>query len=202
MNSKEENSALSEEELLLEKWEKRLRETGVPLEVWGKGKAKILSYLTGEISRGSAVMYFDDEREIWIRKLKAVEVEVFFESPDGISYFLREDRQIFKDGRERRRGFTWVAEKVEGEEDFLSAAVRGVEQELSLVSPFASEPKHLKSKEFERESDSYPGLITEYSIGCFEVYITPEQFNSGGYVEEQEKLTTFFVWEKSTLENK
>lgn len=199
MNSKEKNSALSKE-VLLEEWEKKLRETGVPLDVWGKGKAKTLSYLMGEISRGSAVMYFDDERGIWIRKLKAVEVEVFYESPEGVTYFLKEDRQIFKDGRERRRGFTWVAEKLEVREDFLSTSARAVEEELHLTPPFAAGPRLLKFKEFERESDSYPGLVTEYSIGCFEVYLTPEQFNPEGYVEEQEELTTFFVWEEMVID--
>jgi len=193
---------LNEEGLLLEKWEKRLRETGVPLDLWGKGETKTLNHLVKEISRGVAVMCFDEEREIWVRKLRHVEVEVFYESSEGITYFLKEDRQVFKDGRVRKRGFSWVAEKVEGNEDCLSGAKRGLKEELGLLSPFASGPEHIGNKMFEQNSKSYPGLVTEYSIGCFEVYLKPEQFKPEGYVEEQEKLTTFFVWEKSTLENK
>lgn len=196
MNPKKEITALSEETLLLKEWEKRLGETGVPLDEWGKGEAKTLDYLVGEISRGSAIMCFDEEREIWVRELKAVEVRVFYDSPDGTTYILKEDRQVFKDGRVRKRGFSWVAEKIEENENGLIAAERAIREELDLLSPFVSGPKHIENEVFEQESRSYPGLVTEYSIGRFEVYLTPEQFVPEGYVEEQENLTTFFVWEK------
>ena len=196
MNSKKENSALSEEELLLEKWEKRLRETGVPLEMWGKGKAKTLSHLVGEISREAINIFFDEERGKWVREVKPVEVHVFYESSEGVTYFLREDGQIFKDGRERKRGFPWVGEKMEKGEDILSASIRAVKEELGLVPPFASGPGHFENKEIERSSGSYPGFISRHSVSCFEVYLTPEQFNPEGYVEEQEDKSTFFVWEE------
>ena len=195
MNYEKEVRVLSEE-VLLERWEEMLRGTGVPLELWGKGEAKTLSHLVGEISRGAINIFFDEEKGKWVREVKPVEVHVFYESPEGVTYFLREDRQIFKDCRERRRGCPWVGEKMEKGEDILSASIRALWEEVGLVPPFASGPNFTGNKEIERKSNSFPGLISRHSVSCFEVYITPEQFNPEGYVEEQEKLTTFFVWEE------
>ena len=141
-------------------------------------------------------MCFDEERGIWVRELKAIEVRVFHRSLDGNTYILKEDRQVFKDGRVRRRGFSWVAEKMEKDENSFMAAERAIKEELGLLSPFASWPEHIDNEVFEQKSRSYPGLMTEYSIDRFKVYLTPEQFVPEGYVEEQENLTTFFVWEE------
>ena len=196
MNPKKEITALSGETLLLKEWEKRLGETGVPLDEWGKGEAKTLNHLVKEIYREAINIFFDEERGKWMREAEPVEVHVFYESPEGVTYFLREDRQIFKDGRERRRDHPWIAEKMEKGEDSLSASIRGVWEEVGLVPPFASGPNFTGNKEIERESCSYPGIISKHSVSCFEVFLTPEQFESEGYVEEQEDKTTFFVWEE------
>lgn len=196
MNPKKEVPVLSEKRMLLKEWEKRLGETGVPLDEWGEGEAKTLNHFVEEVLEGELKVSFDKKENKWIREVKTVEVGVFYESPDGTLYRLEEDRQVFNDGRVRRRGFFWVAEKMKKGEDFLPTAKRAMKEELDLLSPFALGPEHMESKAFEQESKSYPGLITKYSIDCFEVYLTPEQFRPEGYVEEQEKLTTFFVWER------
>lgn len=81
-------------------------------------------------------------------------------------------------------------------EDPLSASIRAMKEETDLVLPFASGPNLTGNKEIGRESSSFPGLISRYSVSCFEVYLTSEQFNPEGYVEEQEDKTTFFVWEE------
>ena len=39
------------DEKLLVEWEKRLIETGVPLDLWGEGEAKTLNHLVREIYR-------------------------------------------------------------------------------------------------------------------------------------------------------
>ena len=196
MNPKKEITTPGEETLLLKEWEKRLRETGVPLDLWGKGEAKTLDHLAKEISRGVAVIYFDEEREIWVRKVKTVEVRVFYDSPDGNTYILKEDRQVFKDGRVRKRGFSWVAEKMEEGEGCLPASVRAIKEELGLLSPFTSGPEYVENKMIERDSGSYPGILSKHSVDCFKVFLKPDQFVPDGYVEEQEDKTTFFVWEE------
>lgn len=195
MNSEKENSALNRE-LLIKEWEKKLRETNVPLELWGKGKAKTLNHLVGEISREAINIFFDEKKERWVREVGSVEIHVFYESPEGITCFLREDRQVFKDGRERKRDFPWIGEKMEKGENSLSASIRGVWEEIGLVPPFASGPSFTGNKKVERESNSYPGLISRHSVSCFEVHLTPEQFEPEGYVEKQEDKTTYFVWEE------
>ena len=196
MSSKKEVSVLSEEKVLLEEWEKRLRETGVPLEEWGKGEAKTLNHLVKEISREAVTVFFDEKKGIWIREVKDVEVKVLYESFDGTTYFLREDRQVFKDGRVRRRGHSWVAEKAEKDESGLTVVERAIKEELDLLSPFASGPEYIQKKKVERDSNNFPGIISKHSVSCFEVRLTPEQFNPEGYIEEQEDKTTFFVWEE------
>jgi len=195
MNSEKENSALNKE-LLEELWEDVLGKSGVPLELWGKGQSKTLSHLVEEISRRAINFFFDDEKEKWVREVKSVEVHVFYESPEGVTYFLREEKQIFKDGRERRRNYPWVGEKMEKGEDSLTASIRAIEEEVGLVPPFALGPDFTGNKEIERESSSFPGLISRHSVSCFEVYLTPEQFSPEGYVEKQEDKSTFFVWER------
>ena len=196
MNSEKENSALNKE-LVEELWRDVLEKAGVPLELWGKGEAKTLSHLVGEISRRATNFFFDEKEEKWVREVRPVEVHVFYESPEGVTYFLREEKQVFKDGRERRRNYPWVGEKMEkDDEDSLAAAVRAIEEEVGLIPPFASGPNFTGDKEIQRDSGSYPGIVSRHSVSCFEVYLTPEQFNPEGYIEEQEEKSTFVVWEK------
>lgn len=182
--------------ILKEELRKKLEETGVPLDEWGKGEAKELEDLIGEVVEGTINLSFDNEKQKWIRVVKPVEVHVFYEFPEGDVYFLREDRQVFKDGRERRRNHFWIGEKMEKEEIPFEASVRAIKEELGLTPPFASGPRHFGDKRIRRESKSFPGLISRHSVSCFEVCLTQEQFNPEGYVEEQEDKTTFFVWEE------
>ena len=47
-----------------------------------------------------------------------------------------------------------------------------------------------------KTSPSYPGLQTQYVIYKFQALLNVEQFNPNGYIEEQEGLSTYFVWEE------
>jgi len=192
-----ETEGRSEEFLVLkEEWREKLMETGVPLDEWGKGEAKTLDHLIGEIVERVTVMVFDEEKSVWMRELEGIEIVVFYDHPDKGVLLLKEDRQVFSDGRIRKRGFSWVSEKVEENEEVDIAAIRGLKEELELSPPFKRGPIKKGKKLVEEDSRSYPGLPTKYDMDCFEVWLTPEQFNPEGYVEEQEDKTTFFVWEE------
>ena len=94
---------------------------GIPLDQWGKGKAKTIGHLAKEIIEGETVLV-NKGSEI-VRRVELVHVDVRHTNGDVELQFV-EDRQVFKDGRERRRGLTGVSEKIKPGKDPRVAAER------------------------------------------------------------------------------
>lgn len=72
--------------------------------------------------------------------------------------------------------------------------VRGIQEELGIESEVVLTT--IDTSERLGESESYPGLRTHYAFHTFKVTLTDEQFREEGYIEKQEDICTYFVWEE------
>lgn len=171
-----------------------LQQSGIDTSLWGVGRAKTLRHLQKEIEEGEIVLTHNTEGKL-VRKLIVGEADICCILPDGKKYRLKEERQVFTGGRERRRNLPYaVSGKVKVNENLEDALVREVKEELGIEGEVLLVKKG--NREETRDSESYPGLKSEYNIHTFELTLTPEQFRKEGYKEVQQDKTTYFVWEE------
>ncbi len=177
----------------IESLKQHLSSFGINLNLWGKGKAKTVEHLFAEVKSGEAVL---EERESeLIRKTTVCKAEVFHTDAEGGHWHLKEEKQVFKDGRERVRKLnSSVSEKIKANEDPLASIKRGIVEELDLQGDLSVNQG--ETDEEEEESPSYPGLKTVYVLHKFTVELAADQFKPEGYQEDQKDKTTYFVWEK------
>lgn len=173
---------------------RQLESAGVDMATWGIGQAKTLAHLRKEIESGETILVANEAGGL-LRKVVVGGADIFYKSPEGKRYRLKEDRQIFKDGRERRRNLGQaVSEKIKPGEDPEVAMIRGIQEELGI----GSEITIIKIGAEERiiDSPSYPGLQSQYILHKFQAVLTKRQFNPAGYVEDQSDKSTYFMWEE------
>lgn len=183
----------SKENIGITELKKRLTDSGIDISQWGKGESKTIEHLGKEIAEGETVL--ENEEGGLIRKVSIVGIKILYVSKYGKKYRLKEDRQIFSDGRERRRSFGHaVSEKIKIGESPELAVVRGVKEELGIDGVI--NPKKLWEDTKACSSPSYPGLISQYTRYEFELTLDDSQFKPEGYIEEQERLNTYFIWEE------
>ncbi len=169
---------------------------GVSTADWGKGQAKTLKHLLMEIEAGETVLEMAESGEL-IRNTSFLSIQVFYEDEqDGRKrYKLIEEKQVFTDGRERRRSQNWsMAEKLKsGEDDIRGAIRRALEEELGVFGEplFTSE---IEVKEENTISPSYPGLKARFKTYNLSLFLDQRQFKAEGYKEAQEDKTTYFKW--------
>ena len=181
---------------------KLLAASGIPIEQWGtvntQGAAtKSIEDLLQEIQEGETVLLREASGRL-IRQVSACDIDIFG-MHTGQRFRLVEDRQVFKDGRERCRSMPRsIAEKIKPGEDPTEAAARGVAEELSITAPITATPTGIRSEE--KFSASYPGLTSQYVFHEFVVELAPEAFVPEGYVEHQEKKDTYFRWDPVMVE--
>ncbi|MBU1084930.1 MAG: hypothetical protein ABIJ43_04430 [Candidatus Beckwithbacteria bacterium] len=166
---------------------------GVSVSEWGKNEAKTVRHFFNEIKNGDCVLV--DTSEGLRRRVVSANVRVYHQADDDL-FYLKEDRQEFKDGRVRKRDwFTWSAsEKVKPTESIEEGGERVLREELKIQGDLNIVRKEVKPES--TESPSYPGLHTEYQSNFFDAYLTDKQYNPDGYIEEQPDKITYWVWEK------
>lgn len=172
-----------------------LAKYSIPFETWGTGSAKTLKHLIKEVMEGETVLAEEDG--ILIRKLSVTDINIFYTDPAGKKWRLLEEKQIFKDGRERRRPQLEgsMAEKLKaGEIPDQELVNRAIKEELGIESAVpATATGTRKSKQ---DSPSYPGLTMEATRYYFDAHLTDEQYKPEGYVERQEDKDNYFVWKE------
>lgn len=170
-----------------------LQTAGVPYDTWGQGVAKTTEHLLDEVRSGETRLSWGPDGEL-VRTVSVVWVDVFGHDNQGRRWHLREDRQVFRDGRERRRQLqTSLGEKMLPDEDIIAATQRALVEELGVVGTSAVE--YLGSEQTVHTPISYPGLESRYDTHVVRIEITSDQFRADGYVEHQADKSTFFVWE-------
>jgi 8-oxo-dGTP pyrophosphatase MutT (NUDIX family) len=172
-----------------------LKSHGIDLEKWGVGGAKTVDHLVNELILGESHLVQTLDGEIF-RVLETAAGIVEYIDPDGNKLLLVEDRQEFKDGRIRQRGYTkWsISEKQKPAETSCEAMERAIKEELGLINGYDFD-EFETIKEID-ESHSFPGLNTEYTIHGFLVHILPESYKPE-YIEEQEDKITYFAWKNA-----
>ncbi len=167
-----------------------LRSYDISATLWGVGKAKTIEHLLAEIESGECVL--QRQPVGLVRTIHLVAVEVFHVDGD-VTWKLREDRQEFKDGRVRRRGYERLGEKVAPGESARDAACRALREELGITALLGLRAGELSYRGPEK-STSYPGLLTMYQTSPFTVLLPKACFRREGYVEVQKDKTTHFLW--------
>lgn len=171
-----------------------LEKAGIDITRWGIGQAKTLAHLKKEIENGETFLVSDEAGKL-IRTVVVGGADIFYQSPDGKKFHLREDRQVFNDGRMRQRNLSQsVSEKIKPGEDPDTAVIRGIQEELGIEGEIVS--IRVGTDDQIIESPSYPGLQSQYVIHRYQVTLTEKQFDPRGYVENQPDKNTYFVWEK------
>jgi hypothetical protein len=172
----------------------RLNKHSIPIEDWGKGDAKSIRSLFNEIKEEDCILK-EDENGYLIRLIEFVGIRIYYRDGDN-TWLLKEDRQVFNDGRTRRREMpSSVSEKMKFDEDPVNAAVRGISEELGVD---INRKQLIKRRDlnYDGGSMSYPGLKTRYKGHQYSCYFTANQFDINGYVERQEEKSTYFTWKK------
>jgi hypothetical protein len=172
----------------------KLIEYKIPINEWGKGYAKTIEHLYEELQNDECSIKELDG--YLLRTIEYVGVRILYKDSEGSTLLLKEDRQVFKDGRTRRRNMpSSVSEKMKFGEDATISAVRGIEEELGIKISYNQLIKQ-RPHFYDGGSQSYPGLKSKYKGNHFTCYLTDEQFNPDGYVENQKDKSTFFIWVK------
>jgi hypothetical protein len=170
-----------------------LTKFSVPIDSWGTGESKSIDHLFDEIKNGEC--HVEDAGGYLVRYIEFVGIRIFYKENDEI-WHLKEDKQVFNDGRTRRRNIpSSVSEKMKFGEDPRLSSVRGIKEELGVD---IEEPQLIKMRDINYNGDSlsYPGLKSIYKGYQFTCYLTKEQYDPNGYIEVQKDKSTFFKWVK------
>lgn len=171
-----------------------LVENGVRVEDFGKSGAKKLEDLFRELQNKETEIVKEGDKIF--RKISALSISVKHES-GGKKYVLVEEKQIFADGRERKRTpLGSLSEKLRRDEDPKVAVARALQEELSINTNYT--PSFVETINEIKESGSYPSLLTKYVFYRYNIDLENEDYKPEGYVEHEEGtgIKTYFVWKE------
>lgn len=172
-----------------------LHDNGIDTTQWSGGKTKTLEHLAGEIAVGETELtetYGGLRRNISVLAISVLHIDQEYQL-----WKLFEDRQEMSDGSGTRfrKISSSISEKLMAHEIPGAAAVqRALQEELGLTLDLVDLPDAFDERLEEAESESYPGLITRYTLHKCLVVIGAEQFDPDGYTEKQPDKTTYFEW--------
>ena len=161
----------------------------LPVNDYGKGKAKSFQQLVDEIKNGETDIIWLDNRPI--RLLRIVFLKVCYKDK-----ILVEDRQEFPDGRVRYRGIEGISEKLLPQEEPNKAVYRALQEELGfqLEKLQNLSIKFLGQELSKKESPSYPGLESHYDIYKYEIYLSDNLYKPEYLELYQDGQKTYFSW--------
>lgn len=181
----------------IEKLESYLHSFGIPTDTWGIGYAKNISDLLAELAAGESTL--TEQNGELLRSTQGLAINVYC-IVDGKVMRLKEDRQVFKDGRLRERSGdvmdTSLGEKLSEGEDHIAAVGRALQEELGIEEPANPTPIRGETKVKERDSRSFPGLKSKHELHYYDVLLTTKSYRPDGYEENQPEKSTYFVWEE------
>lgn len=160
---------------------------------WGVGATKTVDALWTEVEEGETeIVLLDGEL---VRRTSVAAINVTARSTDGVQYHLREEKQVFMNGSERRRNLiTSLAEKIKPGEDTLAATLRALHEELGIVISPAN-VTYSGEQVLEKNSQTFGGIRTQLLLKIAQVEIATQDFNPDGYVERQPDKSVYFTWE-------
>ncbi len=178
----------------VEELKEKLKDSDIDLSQWGKNTNKSAEDLLEEIKSGESILKMDEGNRL-VRRIFVCTANIYYKDKNSKTYILKEEKQIFKNGKIRKRNLsTSMSEKMNLGENPLQAITRGIQEELGTCNKIDIRRKGRRSKK--RKSISYPGILTEYIYYDFEAFLNEKQFKKEGYEEKQNKKTTKFIWEE------
>lgn len=170
-----------------------LEDHGFDTSQWGVGATKPVEALWTEVEEGETeIIQLDGEL---VRRTYVAAINVTGRSADGTCYRLQEEKQVFKNGSERRRNLlTSLAEKIKPGEGTTEATLRALQEELGIVTAPVS-MADLGEQVLEKQSQTFGGIRTQLLLKIAEVEIAAQDFNPDGYVEHQPDKSVYFTWE-------
>lgn len=143
--------------------ESQLVNARVDISTWDTGSAKTVEHLYNEVKDGESRLVNDIKNGL-IKMTSVVGATIYYETPSGDKYRLKEEKQVFSDGRQRIRPSEGqsVFEKMQFDEDPTGAMRRGLQEELSIKDGARIVETETNIKV--QESASYPGLLSEMTF--------------------------------------
>lgn len=172
-----------------------LESRGFDTSRWGEGPTKSVADLWHELDEGESEIISAGPELIRRTHVAAVDVTATLRS--GQTYRLFEEKQVYKNGGERRRNLiTSLAEKTKPGEDTELAVRRAVAEELGI-----SAVKHVTlcgEQVMCKPSATFNGMSTQLLLKLAQVEIYEADFKAEGYVEEQASKSVYLKWEPMT----
>jgi len=168
-----------------------LKNYGIETDLYGTGTFKTIGHLYQEIEEGETTLSLEDGK--LVRKVEFVGARILYKK-EGDWFRVYEDKQVFVDGRIRRRSNMpySAAEKFKSGEDPKEVIVRGMKEELDL--DITKDQFTFYNRKDIENNDDYPG-IRSFHIGHeFLVILNENQYNPEGYIERQKDKDVYFVW--------
>jgi 8-oxo-dGTP pyrophosphatase MutT (NUDIX family) len=172
-----------------------LDKAGIPYDRWGTGKARTVEHLLEELETGKSALL--ELGGFLQRVVRVVTAHIFYhpEGQSGVYLLLKENRQVFSDGRVRWRNYDCSLNgRVGPGESDIAAIYRSVQEELGIDSSSLTFSPRDEETRNAAEGDSYPGLPTKYRIFRYETILPTELFKPESYVECKPDVTTYFNW--------
>ena len=167
----------------------------IPVDQFGTGSAKTVQHLLSEVADGESVLSVDAKGKLY-RELSVLWVDVLSTHASGDVYALKEDRQVFNDGREKRRQLnSSIGEKLKLGEEPVRAVARALAEELGIQEEETTSLHYLGEEQKVHTPDTYPGLESSYYFYKYATVISEVAFKPEGYVEYQDDKTNYYVWE-------
>lgn len=172
-----------------------LIENNIPIDSWVSDSTKTVEHLFNEIEENETRLIVNEKGELE-RHIEVAIVEVLHIAKTAIVYGLREEKQVFNDGRVRERKLsTTIGENIKSYESPDDASHRALTEELGITSDGIDESMSFRTKTETQISDSYPGLTTYITTHPYMFMINEKFFNRDGYIEKQDDKTTYFSWD-------
>lgn len=165
----------------------------IPYHEWGIGDARTVNDFLNEIKSGESVVTLSSDQKLQ-RQIDVALIEVVHVTKDYKVYGLCEDRQVFNDGRVKKRKLpASISIKIMPDEAPEEAGVRALKEELGIDE--LTEISEFNSRRETIPSTSYPGVTTYCNSYPFFTPIDSNSFNPDGYIKTQDDKTTYYVWE-------
>lgn len=170
-----------------------LEHYAIDTSAWHGGSIKTVNDLIEEVRLGESSL-IENNNEL-LRLVRVVCPTIYARIDDRI-YVLIENRQEFINGNVRHRNLgSSLGEKIINNESPLDALLRGLREELQIER--FDEILYSGESVDRGDSQSYPGLLSEYRKYNYAVVLSPDDFCPEGYMEVQARKTTYFTWEKT-----
>lgn len=161
---------------------------------YAEGSAVEVLYKEAFSLEPESELFFHDKKIY--RKLRVSAINVFY-NKNGKKLYLREERQVLKNGEVRQRVLdSSISEKLFLSEDFKSGAKRAFLEELNInlgEVDFEFDDRAYFEVCEDKISSRFPDIISSYEKRIYQCYISSRYYKPF-YIEKTQKKDIYFSW--------